>query len=123
MRLLQDVRSLRSRSTYLNREDLKPSRIYRVLNRYSSEAVLAYCIALDSALARDNVEQYLKQWRWVRPRLTGSYLKARGVPPGPVYRQILDKLLYARLDGEIGTATEEEALAQRLLLQWKKSSA
>jgi tRNA nucleotidyltransferase (CCA-adding enzyme) len=58
---------------------------------------------------------YLDRLRWVRPAIRGEFLKGQGVEPGPVYRQILDKLLYARLDGKIRTASEEEVMAKELL--------
>ena len=121
VRLLEEMLELRACTGDLDEPDLKPSRIYQLLHRYSDRAILAFSYALDSTLARDRAQQYLRQWRWVRPRLTGAYLKARGVPPGPVYRTILNRLLYALLDGEIGTEAEEEALAGRLLARRQKS--
>jgi hypothetical protein len=47
----------------------------------------------------------------------GHSLRARGLPPGPVYRQILGTLRDAWLDGKIETAAEEQALLDRLLLE------
>ena len=47
--------------------------------------------------------------------VTGADLKALGLKPGPRYRQILNRLLDARLNGDVRTAEEERALAGRLI--------
>ena len=83
---------------------------------------MAFYIALDSPTARDNVLLYLQRLRWVRPHITGDFLKQQGLPPSPAYQQILNKLLDARLDGQVRTASEEEALARKLIAVWKARS-
>jgi len=112
---LREVHGLHALAWRLERPTLKPSRIYQLLHAYSPRAILAFSVALDSPVARDNVMLYLDRLRWVRPTIRGEFLKSQGVEPGPIYRQILDRLLYARLDGKIRTASEEEAMARVLL--------
>ena len=51
----------------------------------------------------------------MKPRLSGHDLHAMGLTPGPLFRQVLDYLLQARLHGEVTTDTEERALVQQLL--------
>ena len=49
----------------------------------------------------------------IQPVINGNDLKKLGYKPGPVYKQILDDLLAATLDGEISVRTQAEAfLAQ-----------
>jgi tRNA nucleotidyltransferase (CCA-adding enzyme) len=122
-KLLWEVKALRARAWRLDKSNLKPSHIHRLLNTYTPQAIAAFAIALDRPIARDNVRLYLEQLRWVRPRIRGGFLKQKGVPPGPVYREILARLLYARLDGRIRTASEEEAMANRLVVAWQKRSS
>jgi tRNA nucleotidyltransferase (CCA-adding enzyme) len=112
---LREIRGLHALANRLDRASLKASRIYRLLRGYSPQAILAFSIALDSPRARDNVLLYLERLRYVRLAIHGDFLKSQGVPPGPVYRQILDKVLYARLDGQVRTASDEEAMARALL--------
>jgi tRNA nucleotidyltransferase (CCA-adding enzyme) len=112
---LREVHGLHALAWRLDRPNLKASRIYQLLHGYSPRAILAFSVALDSSTARDNVMLYLDRLRCVRPTIRGEFLKSQGVEPGPVYRQILDRLLYARLDGKIRTAPEEEAVAKALL--------
>jgi tRNA nucleotidyltransferase/poly(A) polymerase len=49
------------------------------------------------------------------PLLTGEDLLAHGIPAGPVYKTLLERLRAAQLDGEIRTNEEALALADRLL--------
>jgi tRNA nucleotidyltransferase (CCA-adding enzyme) len=112
---LREVHGLHALAWRLDRPNLRPSRIYQLLHGYSPRAILAFSVALDSSAARDHVMLYLDRLRWVRPTIRGEFLKSQGVEPGPVYRQILDRLLYARLDGKIRTASEEEAMAKALV--------
>ncbi len=119
VRYLQEVKALRARAWRLDKPNLKPSRVYRLLHVYSARALAAFAVALDSPVARDNVLLYLNRLRWVRLRIGGHYLKKEGIPPGPVYREILNKLLYARLDGKLRTAVEEEGMAKKLVAAWR----
>ncbi len=51
------------------------------------------------------------------PLVTGDDLAARGVPPGPVYKQILDAVYTAQLDERIADRQEALALLERLLAE------
>ncbi|MEX2029933.1 MAG: hypothetical protein WD906_03055 [Anaerolineales bacterium] len=64
----------------------------------------------DPAIVRA-VETYLTQWRHVRPVTDGRALLELGVPPGPGYRRLLERLRAGWLDGEI-TSEEQEASAR-----------
>jgi len=50
----------------------------------------------------------------VTPSLNGTDLKVLGLKPGPIYRKILDRLLEARLNGEVKTKADERKLVKKL---------
>lgn len=55
------------------------------------------------------------EWRRVRPFIGGDDLRARGVPPGPRYKVLLDALRDLHLDGvNVSRADEERELARLL---------
>jgi tRNA nucleotidyltransferase (CCA-adding enzyme) len=56
------------------------------------------------------------------PSISGDDLKAYGLPPGPAYRQILQKLRTARLDGRISTDIDEQKLLEQLLKELAQKS-
>ena len=51
------------------------------------------------------------------PLATGDDLVRHGIPPGPAYRWLLERLRDAQLDGQIGDRQEALALADQLLQQ------
>jgi hypothetical protein len=48
------------------------------------------------------------------PLLTGDGLKTLGVPPGPIYRTLLEQVRDAQLDKRIATVSEAIVLAKQL---------
>jgi tRNA nucleotidyltransferase (CCA-adding enzyme) len=50
----------------------------------------------------------------VKPALTGTDLNAMGLKPGPQFKKILDRLLAARLNGEVKTEAEERQFVQQV---------
>lgn len=67
------------------------------------------------ATVRELLDRYAAVWRKVQPVTTGDDLRATGLPPSPAYREILQMLRAAWLDGEIHSAEEEAALLQQFL--------
>lgn len=61
------------------------------------------------------IVDFLLQYRHIRPNYTGDDLLARGLPPGPRYREILWKLRAAWLDGTVTNNQQEAALLERLI--------
>ena len=51
------------------------------------------------------------------PLLTGHDLQRRGLPPGPVYKRLLDAVREAQLEGTVKTPPEAWALVERLLAE------
>ncbi|NLJ28898.1 MAG: hypothetical protein GX433_12925 [Deltaproteobacteria bacterium] len=56
---------------------------------------------------RKAISYYFHRYRRVRTELKGRDLKAMGVPPGPIYRIILDELIDAHLNGEVKSRQDE----------------
>jgi tRNA nucleotidyltransferase (CCA-adding enzyme) len=94
--------------------DATPSQVVGILDQQPLPAVYAAFTASDDPKLRDLLWKYAAEWRKITPTITGHDLRKRGVAPGPVYKEILQGLRVAWLDGHIAT-TEEEA---RLLEQW-----
>jgi len=71
-----------------------------------------YLVSREKALL-----DYISFWRHVRPHTTGNDLKTMGLPPGPRYGEILERLRAAWLDGVLSTKSEEEELLNQLLAE------
>jgi len=115
-RVLRSVHELQAALPSLTALDLAPSRIARRLRPHPVEALFVTWIAGDDELVRARLRCYHDEWQHVRPVLGGEYLRSLGVPPGPVYRRVLDALLNARLDGAVTTEDDERAFIARALV-------
>jgi tRNA nucleotidyltransferase (CCA-adding enzyme) len=108
---LARIRAL-SRQFQQSRE-LPPSRVYRWLADASLEVALALMARMERPELRKAVGEYLTAWRRVRPFLRGDDLRALGIRPGPIYREVLNSLLYARLDGHVQSRDDELRFVRR----------
>lgn len=89
-----------------------PSQVVQSLRRY--DLPMQILIALHSPrLIRHQIWRYLTNWVHVQPPLNGHDLAALGYKPGPRYREILEKLAAATLDGVIGDRAEAEAFLKK----------
>ncbi len=91
--------------------DLRPSQVVKSLHSYSVPLII-----LSAAMAnRDQrllIGCYLKEWRRVKPLLSGHDLKAMGYKPGRAFQEILWQLQQLTLDGQIHTKAEAEAFVR-----------
>jgi tRNA nucleotidyltransferase (CCA-adding enzyme) len=74
-------------------------------------------VACDDWLVRQRLDFYQRRLRHIRPVLDGDDLRRMGVEPGRIYRHILERLRAARLDGEVSTRVQEEALVRTMLAE------
>jgi tRNA nucleotidyltransferase (CCA-adding enzyme) len=79
---------------------VRPSAIARLLRQYDLPTLILIAVKTQRQVRRQ-IWQYLTQWSHVQPPLNGNDLKALGYQPGRQYREILDTLWAATLDGEI----------------------
>ncbi|MDZ8138131.1 MAG: CBS domain-containing protein [Nostoc sp. DedQUE04] len=89
-----------------------PSQVVQLLRQYDLPMLILIAVQSLRSL-RHQIWEYLTVWANVQPLLNGNDLKKLGYKPGPQYRQILDDMLAATLDGVIKDKTEaKEFLAQ-----------
>jgi tRNA nucleotidyltransferase (CCA-adding enzyme) len=89
-----------------------PSQVVELLRQYDLPMLILIALQSPRSL-RHQIWEYLTVWANIQPLLNGNDLKKFGYKPGPQYRQILDNVLAATLDGVIKDRSEaEEFLAQ-----------
>ena len=91
-----------------------PSQIVARLEDVPLLSLYAVYLASDDEILRSRLSDFVSRWRYVAPQTTGLDLRARGLPAGPRYRQILDRLRAAWLDGEVATPEQERELLDKL---------
>jgi len=95
----------------------RSSSLYRWFKPLSTEILLFMMARTSQDLVRQWISHYITHLREVQPLLTGYDLEAMGFQPGPVYREILDALLYARLDGRVVSVEDEKAFVEKKYVQ------
>jgi len=113
-KLLHEVMALRESLDRLNANAMLPSTIRRLLGPYSPEARVVLSVLSQEPRVIRRLRMYDEELVQVSPRVDGHYLRELGLPPGPVYAEILTYVRDALLDGRIETLEEEQALARRL---------
>ena len=93
----------------------KPSEVVTRLDDVLPLAIFANYIATQDKQQRKVLWEYVSDWRQVTPHTDGHVLQKSGLPPGPIYRQILRTLRNAWLDGKIVSAEQEKSLLEELL--------
>lgn len=112
---LRDAVNLKNKLALLEKPQLPPSWLYSLLHDYTPMAITATVIASDSPLVKKRLELYLDKLRRVCTILTGDDLRQMGIPPGIKMKEILSRLLDARLNGRIKNKSGEEQLVKKWL--------
>ncbi|MBN1248248.1 MAG: hypothetical protein JXC32_11360, partial [Anaerolineae bacterium] len=87
----------------------QPGEIAAHLDEFDLESLALAWLTTDDTTLQDKLTAYARTWRHVGSHLSGDDLKELGYRPGPLFREILQGLRVARLDGAIRTRDEEIA--------------
>ncbi len=93
---------------------LKPSDVHHLLSGLSDETLLILMAKSKGETVKRQVSAFLTTYQHMKTMLSGRDLKTMGLKPGPQFKKILDRLLDARLNGEIKTESEEKDMAMKL---------
>lgn len=95
--------------------DVRNSELFSWFSSFSLEMLLYLAARASSEQIRRFVSIYLTRLRGVVPLLGGDDLRELGLLPGPAFGRVKQRLLQARLDGEIQSREDELALARSLM--------
>jgi len=101
---------------WLQRNTAVPdSLLYRKLSGYRTELILYMMAVAKRKAVKKSISHFFTDLRRTMLSLRGRDLKDMGLKPGPVYRQVLEAVLDARLDGGVKSKKDEIDLARRLI--------
>ena len=95
------------------RAEVQRSEIYHLLKELPVELLLYMMAKTDSAAVKKFISLYFTQLQNVRCFITGRDLQEMGVPAGPLFREILDTVLDARLNNQVQSREDELRLARK----------
>jgi tRNA nucleotidyltransferase (CCA-adding enzyme) len=83
----------------------RPSQIYCLLRQYKYSGLFLVAVRSPKPIRR-MIWRYFTRLSSIQPLLDGNDLKNLGYKPGPIYKQILDRLVEATLDGIVITCDD-----------------
>ena len=86
-----------------------PSEVYQLLRNHKEIDLILVAAISPVPEHRKIIWKYFTKLSQVKPLITGQDLKKLGYKPGPLFKQILDRVFRATLNGEI--TSSEEAIA------------
>lgn len=97
------------------KDEISPSVIYSKLNGLPNEVLFLAIVESDTDIVKERVSSYFLKYKKESLYISGKELKELRVKPGPIYSQILNKLLSAQLDGEVKNKRDEIRLVKNIL--------
>lgn len=91
---------------------VKNSVVYSKLSVFKTELLLYMMAATKKEIVKRSISNYFTRLRYVHPVISGKDLKKIGIAPGPVFREILQAVLEAKLNGKLKTKSDELALVR-----------
>jgi tRNA nucleotidyltransferase (CCA-adding enzyme) len=101
----------------------KNSTLYRRLHGFRTELIVYMMAATRQERVKKAISHYFTILRKTALNIQGRDLKEIGLKPGPVYREILDHALAAKLDGRVKTRADELAFVRRQAAPTSRKSA
>ncbi|MFH1075508.1 MAG: CBS domain-containing protein [Pseudomonadota bacterium] len=95
------------------------STVYAALKPLSLETLLYIMARAENERTQKAISLYITKLRGVKIFLRGNDLQKLDIKPGPVYREIMEEVLNARLNGLVETRHDEIEFAREMLYEKK----
>jgi len=99
---------------------ISPSIIYLKLKGLPNEILFLAMAESNISIAKERINNYFRKYKKESLYISGNKLKELRVKPGPIYSQILNKLLCAQLDGEVKNIKDEIRFVKNILKERNK---
>ncbi|MDD5044769.1 MAG: hypothetical protein PHU91_04590 [Candidatus Omnitrophica bacterium] len=103
--------------TLLAKKDIAPSKVYQLLEPLSYEVIILIRALTRKKEVKMNIEDFFRVYNGTRIHVNGDDLKSLGIKPGPAFKNILIKLLYAKIDYQFKSKEEELAFVRTLSIK------
>ncbi len=86
---------------------LENSELYRILKPYRIEILLYMMARTGKEDIKRAISLFISQLRYISPEVNGNDIRKLGIKPGPLYKEILDAVLDAKLNGRLKNRNDE----------------
>ncbi len=81
--------------------------LYKQLSDFKTELILYMMALTKQERIKKAISHYFTKLRYINTSITGKDLMKMGIKPGPIYREILESVLEAKLNGKVKTRSKE----------------
>lgn len=107
---------------FLEQKDkLSPSEVYIKLKSMTNEMLFLLMMKNRQKRIKERIIKFLKISKYEKLEITGKDIERTGLQPGPIYSTLLNKLLYAKLDGKIRNKEEEIKFVKGILIERERN--
>jgi len=106
-RMATQRRNLRGLLNELTRLEPDNYKLYTLLAPYDTETLLYLMAGTDTEKIRKMISLYFTQLKTTKIQISGKDLSELGFRPGPIYKEILDRVLEAHLNEQVKTKEDE----------------
>jgi tRNA nucleotidyltransferase (CCA-adding enzyme) len=103
-------------------QPVKKSVLYRELSPFRTEVVLYMMALTDREDVKRVISQYITGLRYVQATIKGRDLIEMGLTPGPIFRDIFQAVMNAKLDGRLMSRNDEIQFVHRYLKRARAST-
>jgi tRNA nucleotidyltransferase (CCA-adding enzyme) len=111
----ESLLKLHTVKTEMNEFPSSPSGVYRLASELPKEVLFFLMETTEDATKRAELQKYLAEYRFVKLEVDGHDLETLGVRQGPIYREVLDRTLDAKLDHGLQNKSDELAFIKKYL--------
>ncbi len=120
LQIRTDIHKAQEQLYLWQKRDNSLSSLYFLLNPLPIEGNLFLMAASKNEYIRKHISLFLSQLKYQDLDISGKDLKAMGLPPGPVYAEILKEVLASKIDGQAKDRDSQLTLASQLVHQKMK---
>ena len=96
--------------------------LYKRLSGFKTELILYMMAATKRESVKKAISHYFARLRYTNILITGKDIKAMGLESGPIYREIMQAVLDARLNGKLKTLNDELTYARKYVSRFQSNS-
>jgi tRNA nucleotidyltransferase (CCA-adding enzyme) len=94
------------------------SQLHEELSGFKTELVLYMMAATQREKVKKAISNFFTKLRYIRTSIRGDDLINMGLSPGPAFREIMNAVRKAALDGKVGDRKQELRMAEKLVAEY-----
>jgi tRNA nucleotidyltransferase (CCA-adding enzyme) len=118
--VMRDMQHYRDHTSKYVQNVTQLSKLWKYFHNYQTESLFLLLCREQEPVLKEKLERFLSLDQRAHPFLKGEDLNKLGIPSGRTLGFIMQRLFYAKLDGQIRTRDDEIRLATKLWNKKKK---